>query len=342
MEEKRKVGFFKRILLSISDFRLYPYALKEHTAKAFGYFFKLTAICSVILSAYIMSLTLDFISDGVEELDKKLPNFEIVDGQMKFSGDASVEVNPYLTVVMKNDYAENVSLSQYTSDRMYFVATKDKLLFGNSSSEESISETEYKEIPDMTKQQMIAEFYSINESLTYKLAVYGFLFIIVYLYMIINRLWMLMMYILVIMICNSLFVVKLKFKDLVKISIYISTLPMLLETFAIAIGGKYSQAAEFITFLIAGVYAFYALRAIRLDDILLKATGNTPEEKIANAIKDAQKQLEKQLEETEREGKREDDKKKEEEKSTEEQSVEELKSEEQEEKNEEQDDEKKE
>ena len=95
------------------------------------------------------------------------------------------------------------------------------------------------------------------------------------------------MYLLILMICNSLFVVKLKLRDMIKLTIYISTLPMLLETFAITVGGKYTNTAEFITFLIAGVYAFYALRAIRLNDILTKTAGLTPEEKIENAIKNA-------------------------------------------------------
>ena len=59
------------------------------------------------------------------------------------------------------------------------------------------------------------------------------------------------------------------------------------------------------------MYAFYALRAIRLDEVLSKAVGITPEEKIVNAIKDAQEELEKQLEEIEQKAKKEDDAKKE-------------------------------
>ena len=69
-----------------------------------------------------------------------------------------------------------------------------------------------------------------------------------------------------------------------------------METFAITIGGKYNSTADFICFLIASVYAFYALRAITLDNVYSNTPGATPEEKIINAIKNAQDELEKQLE----------------------------------------------
>ena len=85
--------------------------------------------------------------------------------------------------------------------------------------------------------------------------------------MIIDKACMVAIYTLIVLICNILFVVKLKFGGFVKIAIYISTLPILLESLAICIGGNYSSTASFITFLIATVYAFYALRYIRINDV---------------------------------------------------------------------------
>ncbi len=316
--EKIKIGFFNRIFLSISDFRIYPIINKERTFKAIGYFIKLLLLASFFLSLYIMTLLSEFVRDGVTEFERQLPYFEISDGKFYCSGEANFDVNSYLTIVIKNENMEDISFSKYTSDRMYFVMANDGIKIGNSTSDDISGKMSYDGLPDTTKDDLIKEIHDINNSFANKLIVFGTIYSATLFYIFFNRLLTLVMYILVIMIFNGLFLNKLKFRNFFKISIYISTLPILLELFAILIGGNYSQTADFITFLIASVYAFYALRAIRLDEVLNNSTGVTPEEKIVNAIKNAQEELEKQIEELEDKAKREDESKKEDESKNEE------------------------
>ena len=108
---------------------------------------------------------------------------------------------------------------------------------------------------------------------------------------------------------NVVFMIKLRFRDKLKIAIYISSLPILLETMAFIIAGKLPEVANFINSLISMFYAFYALRAIKLDNILSTVIGNTPEEKIKNAIINAQNELKEQIKELEEEKKKKNEEK---------------------------------
>ena len=92
---------------------------------------------------------------------------------------------------------------------------------------------------------------------------------------------------------------KLRGRDYFKVAIYVSTLPVLLEMVAFVVAKGLPDSASFITMLISIIYTYSALKAIKLDSIMLSAIGNTPEEKIRNAINQAQQELEKQLEELE-------------------------------------------
>ena len=268
--ENKKIGFFRRIFLAITDFRLYPQILKERTFKAIGYFLKLILLSSFFISLYLLTNTLDFISNDMNDYAKKIPDFYIENGEMYFDEEAKVELNAYLNLYMKNEYSNDLKINFVPSDNLGIIVTKDKVLFGNSS--ESSTLIEYSELQDISKQDILDTIDGVSNSLSSKVFIFAIIFVSVVFYMLINRIWLLLMYILIVLICNILFVIKVKFRGFLKIAIYISTLPILLETFAICVGGKYNQTAEFITFLIAGVYAFYALRYIRISDALNRAS----------------------------------------------------------------------
>ena len=120
------------------------------------------------------------------------------------------------------------------------------------------------------------------------------------------------MYILSIYIINIIFRLRLKWQNYIKIAIYVSTLPFLLEMIALIVVGSISESVNFISMLVSCVYIFYALRALKLDSVIVATTGNTTEERIRNALEHAQQELERQLEEIEKEEKEKAERKKEE------------------------------
>ena len=281
---------------------MYPFVLKESVFRAIGYFIKLILLCSVVLSIYLMTLVSEFYESGIKDFEKKVPYFSIESGMFYSSGETEQNINSHVTLVIKDDYAENVTIDGLSENRIYLIATKDKLLIRSRgvSAEES-PKISYKDIGDTDKETLLNDVKNAYNSITGKISIYIVIFAFVITYLLITKFFLIIMYMFVLLIFNMLFGASLKFRDYFKLSAYIATLPIILEVFAICIGGKYSTTADFITFLIAVVYAFYALRAIRLNDIYLNASGATPEERIINAIKSAQNELEKQLEEIEKE-----------------------------------------
>ncbi len=304
--EQQRIGIFRRIFLAVTDFRLYPYVVKERTTKAIGYFFKLMFICSILLSFYFMTIAQDFINEELVQLEKKVPDFTVIDGELVFSGDAQIEISPMIILDMKNDYSENVPIESYPDDKIYIVVTKDLVRAGNSRKELLYPPISFKEVTPLNKAEMLSNIKLMNDDFAMKAYFYSIILVATFIYYFISRVWMLLMYIMALLVFDGLFGVKLRARDFLKLSIYISTFPIILEIFAICIGSKYNPTANFISFLIAMVYAFYALRAMRLDAIMTSAIGDTPEEKIENAIKNAQEELERQLKEIEREAEKRD------------------------------------
>lgn len=267
---KSKIGFFRRVFLAVTDFRFYPQVIKESSFKAVGYFLKLILISSALIALYTLHTTLDFISNDMKDYAKKIPDFYVENGEMHFDEETKLELNSFVSLYMKNDYSNNIDSSFIPEDKLGVVVTKDKILFGNKSDSSAL--LSFSDVDDISKQELMTNLESIDDSFSNKLLIYIAILFSTIIYVLINRIWLLLMYILLVLVCNILFVVKMKFRGFVKIAIYISTLPILLETFAICIGGKYTQSAEFVTFLIAGVYAFYSLRYIRISDVLIRAT----------------------------------------------------------------------
>ena len=292
-----KIGFFSRLWLAITDFRLYPFILKEKALRAFSYFFKLILICSLLLTVYFTTLFMEYLESGIKDFEEHVPDVSIENGILYASGDVEKEINSNITLIVKDEYAQDVKVSGLRENRIYIIAAKDKLLTMMRGMDITDAlELEYSKIGDVNKEFLLKEANNINDTFSGKLGTALGVFVLVFFYMVISKLWMLVMYCIVVFIFNSLFILKIRFKDFIKIAIYISSLPIILEAFAITIGGNYNSTADFISFLIASVYAFYALRAITLDSVYNQTPGATPEEKIINAIRNAQDELEKQLE----------------------------------------------
>ncbi len=306
--ERSRIGFFRKVFYAITDFRLYPFIIKERTISAIGYFIKLVLISCAVLSVYFMILTSEFISEDLNSFMKKIPNFSVANGEVTFEEEKTIEANDFVTLVLKNDYANNVNFSDYDDEKVYILVTKDYLRVGNVNNTEMAPAVSFEDVSLYDKAQMIDNINEFNNSFEAKAMLYLMVVTFTFFYFLVRRTWLLLMYIFVLLIFDGLFYLKLRFRDYFKISIYISTLPLILEMLAIAIGGKYSSTADFISFLIAGIYAFYALRAIRLNTLVMKGAGNTPEEKIMNAINDAKEEIEKQLKDIEEKGEAEDKK----------------------------------
>lgn len=299
-----KIGFFKKYTLAILEQKMFPYILKEKFLSAVGFFVKMILLFSTIFAVVMTGRVFDAFPGYIDTLEKKLPEYSIVDGKIALQEAASFKLNEAIYVTTVPDGGE-YSVSQTFEDTgknyyVYAFILKDGIdVYATDRSEVGLQRI-VRVIPTAadpaSKSLLINSIKNFSESYLARLFVMcGFIIIFFILYGI-YRFFQLLLYAFSVFFLNIIFINKLRIRDYFKIAIYVSPLPVLLEAFALIIAGGVPEVATFINMLIAMFYVFYALRAIKLDNILTTAIGNTPEEKIKNAIMHAQEELEKQIE----------------------------------------------
>lgn len=312
-----KINFFKRIYLAITDFRMYPYAQKEKLSTAIGYFTKLLVLIAIVIGAFVTS---NFFKDSPILLgvyNENMPNFIVKNGTLETEEIIEKELNSNTYLFLNNDYSyselNKITISEEGSYNLYVLMLSDASVLGYrlENGIHELGRIEYENLT-FTKEQLANEWEMLNNSAISKLVVWFFVSIGVLVVLAIVKLWTLVMYLISTCVINFMFGLKLRFTDYLKIVVYASTLPIILEVIALIFVGNVSESVNFISVSVSCVYIFYALRAIKIDSLILGGSGKTAEEKIKSALEHAQKELEKQLEEIEK--KEESERNKEEEK----------------------------
>lgn len=304
--------------LAMTDFRMYPYVQKERLKTAIGYFLKLVLFMSVLVGAFFTSSIFKELPTLIGVCDRTLPDFTIRDGKLEVEENLEREINREWYLVV-NDEVDYTNLESYTFEEekehsYYLFVLSDTLLVAMRSEGElyEMGGIVYEKEMNLTKTEAINTLENFYGATSSRLMVWLASSFGSFLSLLLLRLWTLVMYILSIYIINIIFRLRLKWQNYIKIAIYVSTLPFLLEMIALIVVGGISESVNFISMLVSCVYIFYALRALKLDSVIVATTGNTTEEKIRNALEHAQQELERQLEEIEKEEKEKAERKKEE------------------------------
>lgn len=300
-----KINFFKRMYLAIADFRMYPYAQKEKLIIAIGYFTKLLLLASIVIGAFVTSKFFNESPILLNMYNENMPNFVVKNGKLETGEIIEKEINADTYLFLNNDYSysdlNKITISENESYNLYILMLSDASVLGYKLDDaiHEIGRIEYENLT-FNKEQLSNEWNMLNNSAVSKLIVWGFVSVGVLAILVIVKLWTLVMYLISTYIINFMFGLKLRFTDYLKIVIYASTLPIILEVIALICVGNVSESVNFISVLVSCVYIFYALRAIKIDSLILGGSGKTAEEKIKSALEHAQKELEKQLEEIEK------------------------------------------
>lgn len=301
-----KISFFKRIYLSLTDFRMYPYTQKENIVTAIGYFIKLLVVMSVIIGTFVTSNIFEESPMILSMFENSMPDFTISNGTLIASENIEKELNSNTYLVVNSDYnyaqIQNIKIDEADVHNYCVLVLSDVTVVGVKLDDGiyELGSIVYETGMNYTKEQLSNDWRMLNESTTSKFWVWIGISIGVFIVLVIIRLWILIMYMISTYVINIMFGLKLKFVEYLKLVIYISTMPIILETIAIVTVGGISETVNFISILISCVYIFYALRALKLDSLILGGSGKTAEERIKSALSHAQQELEKQLNELEK------------------------------------------
>ncbi len=305
-----RVNFFKKIWLAITDFRLFPYTQKERAICAIWYFIRLILLCSLIIAAFLTKYVFDTLPGIIAKFDEVVPDFSISDGQLETSEEKYAEIDSDTYLVFSKDHksdeildiirtikSEKSSIHDYSgylfvlSDQASYVYDMDDAIY-------QAVKFDYSNFTEpTTKNNIVSDISELDDSFLSKCIVFAMITIALFIAISFNRVMTSFVYAITIWLLNTIFTIKLKFRNYIIIICYVSTLPIILETIAIIVTKTISNSVNLICTLISFVYIFYALRAMKIDYILSKGIGKNPLEKLENAIKEAQDEIEEQLKE---------------------------------------------
>lgn len=284
MENNKKISFFARMISSITDFRIYPFVEKEKVTTAISYFLKLILIITLIICTYMFSNIYNIAEKFTVDFDKVIPNFVLENGVLNADERAEYSIENGILILDTNYSAEELkSLSgkEIIGYDYNILISKDGM--NVYVSDMLLAAMEFQPIiGKYTKQS----FYNNILKPFGDISVKSYFFVISYIAIFSVYILLKFSNILTVMILatifNILFGNRLKFSDIFKIAPYVLTLPIIIETIALVVVGSVSESVMLIYQLLMSIYVFYALRAIKLDKIILTATQNGILKKIVN------------------------------------------------------------
>ncbi|WP_058485511.1 DUF1189 family protein [Defluviitalea phaphyphila] len=213
-----KIGFFKKINMSITDFSFYKVIIQESTGKAIIYLIFLSMLLSILPSIKIAYL----INDEINYIEQKISYFELKNGELNVVGDMPIFIEIYdnLAIIDTTNQTNESILNNFQHKRVFLITNKK--ISGRIG-------TQYREI--LLKNLKIKDFNKDDLKLI--------LFIIKFIVIILCILWVVLSTIIhklmnslfinvVGVIVNLIYKANLEYKDIYKIGIYCMTLPSIL------------------------------------------------------------------------------------------------------------------
>lgn len=300
MEEQKKLSFFKKMALAITDFRLYPYILKtEKVSKSFGYFLKLILIVTFIMAISTFGTLLSNIENFMNSYDMVVPDFSFQNGVLSVEEEKNFKIDDDILTIIDTSmtYDEYKSSEKYNQNTRY-----DTRIFVNSDAityenyDGSGARLVFQDVGCSLNKKSLYSFITIlYSSFANKIIMFLAVYIAIFMEYFFVKLFEILIITLMVSIICTLFRMKLNAKNYFKIAIYAMTLPYLLEAISVACVGSVKTYTMAVTSALSYVYIFYAIRAVKLDAFLLimsnanNKNGNvvvTKVDKDGNPIKD--------------------------------------------------------
>lgn len=265
-----KFSFFAKLYLAITDFRLYPYVVqKEKLKNAFSYFLTFVLLISVILSITSMIKITNWLNEFLIEYQEQINAFHIEDGTLTVDENMNID---FLRVKIYTDDTHNfdevdLKLLDLDNYKAAILAFKDTVAIGNNRYAYTL--INYKESNmNINKQELFTLLMSVLQNPVYKVSFIIILMIGMFIVFFVSRLFYVLLITFMLMLLGMTFRLKYKFKDYMKVAFYVITLPTITEIIALVCVGELNDYATITYYLLCYVYMFYAVRALKLDNIL--------------------------------------------------------------------------
>lgn len=284
MENNKKLSFFTRVISAISDFRIYPFVRREKITSSISYLLKLLLIITLVICVYMFSNIYNIMEKFTFDFNNVIPNFVLENGVLNAEEKAEYSIENGIAILDTNYTAEELKT---LSDKKVIgydynvLISKDgmnvyinDMLFATMEFSQIIGE--------YTKQSFYNNILQPLSTPSAKIYFFVITYLTIFCAYILLKVTNVLTAMILATIFNFLFGNRLKFGDIFKIVAYALTLPIIIETVALILIGTVSESVTLIYQLLVCVYVFYALRAIKLDKIIITATQNGILKKIVN------------------------------------------------------------
>ncbi len=275
MDKKNNLGFFSKLILSITDFRLYPHVVKnEKFKKSFGYFIKLLLlIVAVITFKYVYRLNY-LLGDFIENYDSIMPEFTLVSGELIMPNTMTSKLSDGIGFVLNTDYTfeEFKNTSHYDEVTKYdarILVNSDGIVYENYAGgyNKIISFEQITETYDKTLFYELIK--ALDKDFSYKFVVASSIFISMFIIFLSYKMLDVLLYTMFASLISVIGGMKIDYKNYLKIVLYSLTLPFIVETVSILYADGLKDYTIVVSNILAFVYIYYAIRAVKLDAFLL-------------------------------------------------------------------------
>ena len=266
-----KLDFFARIYLAITDFRLYPFVVqREKFINALAYFVCFILLFSAILSAGVTSRAINWLNNFTCIYNEQVDDFEVKNGELMVAQNMDCEYEK-VRIYANGDlnFGElNENVFKDSENIVTVLALKDSISVGNENVGFVI--TKYKDVNlDINKAVCYESLRFALDSWIFKLSLAIIIFCGVFVAYLITKFLNVVGITLMLLFLGYVFGTKYKFKDYMKAAFYVITLPVITELIALIITGTVSDYAYITYYLLVYVYMYYAIRALKLDNIIM-------------------------------------------------------------------------
>lgn len=330
--EEKKLGFFKKVLYSISKFEKYPEMAAEGVPRAFKYLAQVMLIFSIIVAGGFVFKLQDTARKGIDYLQNGLPDMTYSDGKLDVNSNEAITIDTgelfinkiIIDTKVEDEEQINKHIASISTDNTGIVVLKDKLMIKASGTNEAriytypeiLSNIANGEISNLTKQDIIN--YVTGSGM---ISVYAMFFVLMLIYVFIIYSISVLIDTLLIAILGNITIIftklKLKFSAVYSMAIYALTISIFLNAIYITINSITGFEMKYFQIMytsIAYVCLVAALFMIRSDFVKKQAELIKIREEQEKVRQEMNEKKEQDEEEKQKENKKPDDDKKEEEK----------------------------
>lgn len=272
-----KIEFFSKIYLAITDFRLHPFVVqREKLINSLAYFVFVILLASLVMTWNYSARFFDWVDEFLITYNEDIEDFTITNGNLNIENEIEYSLNGVQIKTDSTKMLTDIDFEEIDTDgyKLSILAFKD--FFAIGSSDFGFVTSKYEgAFGDITKQMIYQKLANIIGSFSQKFTVIVSLWAIIFVSYLLSKSVQLVFIALMLMLLGSMFMLKYKYKHYLQSACYVLTLPIIIEVVSIAVTGTIVDYATITYYLLMYVYMYYAIRALKLDNIIV-----TTQEKI--------------------------------------------------------------